>query len=59
MRGGDKDACEETKMRRMETNICLKRQRCDGGDRDASEETKMRRRDKDASEEVGGWDSQW
>ena len=29
-------------MRRMETNIYLKRQRCDGGDRDASEETKMR-----------------
>ena len=38
---GDKDACEETKMRRMETNKCLKRQRCVGGDIDASEETKM------------------
>ena len=50
--GGDKDGSEETKVRR-------RRQRCVGGDRDASEETKMRRRDKDASEEVGGWDSQW
>ena len=36
----------------METNICLKRQRCVGGDRDASEETEMRRRRQRCVEET-------